>query len=281
MDILFNSKFLLHNAESYAEGRYRIEDFASNTEEVDHNGEPYITLVHSESHLGLVRDACMNYRVLAEVSLSPESYQAACSAVGLAVLAAERNDFAVVRPPGHHAKPDQAAGFCLFNNIAIATQKHVNEGKKVFILDIDGHHGDGTQQIFYDSDQVLYCSIHQQFVYPGTGDTHETGEGAGIGYTMNFPLSQGSGDRELLEAVDAAIQRATDFKPDVVGVSAGFDGYIKDRLLGLNYTLDGYYQCGRRLSQSFDHVFAVLEGGYHLDNRACTEQFIRGVNSKL
>ena len=94
-------------------------------------------------------------------------------------------------------------------------------------------------------------------------------------------MSQGSGDRELLEAVDEAIQRATDFKPDVVGVSAGFDGYIKDRLLGLNYTLDGYYQCGRRLSQSFDHVFAVLEGGYHLDNRACTEQFIRGVNSKL
>ena len=281
MEILFNSKFLLHNADSYAEGRYRIEEFPSVAEEVDFNGEPYITLVHSESHLEMVRDACLNNQVLAEVSLSPESYKAACSAVGLAVMASERGDFAAIRPPGHHAKSGQAAGFCLFNNIAIATQKLVNEGKKVFILDIDGHHGDGTQQIFYESDQVLYCSIHQQYVYPGTGETFETGEGAGIGYTMNFPLSQGSGARELLEAVDAAILRATDFKPDVVGVSAGFDGYIEDRLLGLRYTLDGYFQVGRRLSLSFDHVFAVLEGGYHLDNLKCTEQFVIGVNRML
>jgi acetoin utilization deacetylase AcuC-like enzyme len=197
------------------------------------------------------------------------------------VMASERGDFAAVRPPGHHAKSGQAAGFCLFNNIAIATQKIVNEGKKVFILDIDGHHGDGTQQIFYDSDQVLFCSIHQQYVYPGTGETHETGEGAGTGYTMNFPLSQGSGDRELLEAVDSAILRAIDFKPNVVAVSAGFDGYIEDRLLGLKYTRDGYKQVGRKLGQSFDHVFAVLEGGYHLDNLQCTEQFVKGVNQML
>ena len=281
MEILFNSKFLLHNADSYAEGRYRIEEFTSVAEEVDYNGEPYITLVHSEPHLEMVRDACLNKQVLAEVSLSPESYKAACSAVGLAVMASERGDFAAIRPPGHHAKSNQSAGFCLFNNIAIATQKLVNEGKKVFILDIDGHHGDGTQQIFYDSDQVLFCSIHQQYVYPGTGETLETGSGSGIGYTMNFPLSQGSGDRELLEAVDTAILRATDFKPDVVGVSAGFDGYVEDRLLGLKYSLDGYYQVGRRLSQSFDHVFAVLEGGYHQDNLKCTEFFVKGVNRML
>jgi acetoin utilization deacetylase AcuC-like enzyme len=281
MEILFNSKFLLHNVESYAEGSYRIEDFALNLDDTDLNGEAYITLVHSEAHLERVRDACLNKQVLAEVSLSPESYKAACSAVGLAVMASERGDFAAIRPPGHHAKSGQAAGFCLFNNIAIATQKLVNEGKKVFILDIDGHHGDGTQQIFYNSDQVLFCSIHQQYVYPGTGNRVETGSGSGIGYTLNFPLSQGSGDKELLEAVDEAIQRATDFKPDVVGVSAGFDGYLEDRLLGLKYTLNGYFQVGRRLSQSFDHVFAVLEGGYHQDNFKCTGQFVKGVNRML
>jgi acetoin utilization deacetylase AcuC-like enzyme len=280
MKILFNSKFLLHNPDSYAEGRYRIEEFRSQTEEVEGNGEAYITLVHSESHLKLVLDACMNYRLLAEVYLSPESYQAACSAVGLAVMAAERGDFAVVRPPGHHAKPERADGFCLFNNIAIAVQKLANEGKKIFILDIDGHHGDGTQGIFYHSDQVLFCSIHQQFAYPWTGELHETGEGDGIGYTMNFPLPAGSGDRELLEAVDTAIRKAEEFKPDVVGVSAGFDGDIEDRLLGLKYTLDGYYQCGRRLRQSFDHIFAVLEGGYHFDIKKCVEHFIRGVNNE-
>ena len=97
---------------------------------------------------------------------------------------------------------------------------------------------------------------------------------------MNFPLPAGSGDKELLEAVDRAISRALEFKPDVVAVSAGFDGYIDDRLLDLNYTQDGYYQCGKRLGQTFNHVFAVLEGGYHLDIKKCVEHFIRGVNNK-
>jgi acetoin utilization deacetylase AcuC-like enzyme len=278
MKVLFNSKFLQHNPGSFAEGPYRIEGFTTGSKEVDLNGEAYIPLVHSESYMELVRDACMNHQVLAEVYLAPESYDAACSAVGLAVMAAEQGDFAVIRPPGHHAKPERADGFCLFNNIAIAAQKLVNEGKKVFILDIDGHHGDGTQWIFYRSDRVLFCSIHQQFAYPWTGESHETGEGPGKGYTMNFPLPAGSGDRELLESVDTAIHRAELFKPDVVGVSAGFDGYGEDRLLGLQYTLDGYYQCGSQLARTFDHVFAVLEGGYHLDIRKCTEAFLRGVN---
>jgi acetoin utilization deacetylase AcuC-like enzyme len=279
MKVLFNSKFLQHNSDSLVEGRYRIAGFTSSVEEVDNNGEEFITLVHSESYLSMVHDACMNHQVLAEVYLSPESYQAAISAVGLAVMAAQGNDFAVVRPPGHHAKTERADGFCLFNNIAIAAQKLVQEGKKVFILDIDGHHGDGTQEIFYRSDKVLFCSIHQQYVYPGTGGQHETGAGEGLGYTMNFPLSEGSGDRELLEAVDAAIQRAGDFHPDVVGVSAGFDGYKEDKLLGLNYTLEGYLRCGKKLRQSFDHIFAVLEGGYHHDIKKCTEHFIRGINN--
>jgi len=278
MDILFNSKFLKHNHGSFAEGPYRIEDFVSQTGEVDSNGETYITLVHSESFVKLVHEACSYHQVLAEVQLSPQSYEAACSAVGLTIRAAEQGDFAVVRPPGHHAKPERADGFCLFNNIAIATQKMVNEGKKVFILDIDGHHGDGTQGIFYHSDQVLFCSVHQQYAYPWSGESNETGEGAGKGTTMNFPLPAGSGDRELLKAVDTAISRALEFKPDVVGVSAGFDGYRDDRLLDLKYTLDGYYQCGKRLGHSFDHIFAVLEGGYHLDIKKCVEQFILGVN---
>jgi acetoin utilization deacetylase AcuC-like enzyme len=279
MKILFNRKFLQHNSDSYAEGRYRIEGFGSSVDEFDSNGEEFITLVHSESHRNRVRDACMNHQVLAEVNLSPDSYQAACSAVGLAVMAAQGNDFAVVRPPGHHAKAERADGFCLFNNMAIAAQKLVNEGKRIFILDIDGHHGDGTQEIFYRSGKVLFCSVHQQYAYPGTGTLNETGAGDGLGYTMNFPLPEGSGDSELLEAVDAAIERAEEFEPDVVGVSAGFDGYMDDRLLGLNYTLEGFYHCGKKLGQSFDHIFAVLEGGYHLDIQYCTEQFIRGVNN--
>jgi len=279
MNILFNSKFLKHNPGSYVEGPYRIEDFPGNYKEIYLNGEAYVALVHSESHVKLVRDACMNQQVLAEVNLAPESYEAACSAVGLTVIAAQQGDFAVVRPPGHHAKPDRADGFCLFNNISIAAQKLVNEGKKVFILDIDGHHGDGTQMIFYRSDKVFFCSVHQQFAYPWTGEPNEKGEGEGKGFTMNFPLPAGSGDPQLLEAVDTAIKRAKEFQPDVVGVSVGLDGYLEDRLLGLNYTLNGYYECGKRLGQSFGHIFGVLEGGYHLDIRKGVEHFIEGVNS--
>jgi acetoin utilization deacetylase AcuC-like enzyme len=164
--------------------------------------------------------------------------------------------------------------------MAIAARKLVNEGKKVFILDIDGHHGDGTKEIFYQSDRVFFCSIHQQNAYPWTGTSEETGEGAGKGFTLNFPLPAGSGDKELLAAVDTAIRKALDFEPDVVGVSAGFDGYLEDRLLGLNYTLEGYFQCGRKLGQSFRHVFALLEGGYHLDIVKCVEVFIRGIENE-
>jgi acetoin utilization deacetylase AcuC-like enzyme len=278
MEILFNSKFLKHNPGTHPEGPYRIEEFQSHVKESDHNGQAYVTLVHSESHFRRVREACMNGQVLAEVELSPESYAAACSAVGLSIMAAEGGDFAVVRPPGHHAKRERADGFCLFNNISIAAQHMVNEGKKVFILDIDGHHGDGTQEIFYASDQVLFCSVHQQFAYPWSGESHETGEGPGKDFTMNFPLPAGSGDRELLEAVDKAIARAKDFEPNVVGVSAGFDGYVDDRLLDLQYSLNGYFQVGKRLADSFDHIFAVLEGGYHLDIPSCVTHFIRGVH---
>jgi acetoin utilization deacetylase AcuC-like enzyme len=278
MKILFNSKFLEHNHGSYAEGPYRIRDFQGETGEVDRDGEKYITLVHSKSYLDHVRDACRMQQLLAEVNLSPGSYQAACSAVGLAVMAAEQGDFAVVRPPGHHAKPERADGFCLFNNLAIAVRKLVGEGKKVFILDIDGHHGDGTQQIFYDTDRVLYCSMHQQYAYPWTGEADETGSGKGFGFTMNFPLPAGSGDRELLEAVEIALEKALNFNPDAVAVSAGFDGYRDDRLLDLNYSLDGFYQCGYRLRRSFSHIFALLEGGYHADIRKCVDQFIGGVN---
>jgi acetoin utilization deacetylase AcuC-like enzyme len=278
MNVLFNKKFLQHNVESSAEGAYRIGKFIDQFENTSRDGEEYVQLVHSERYLKYVKEACYQNAILAEVMVTPESYEAACLAVGLTILASENNDFAIVRPPGHHAKHEIAAGFCLFNNIAIATQKLVNEGKKVFILDIDGHHGDGTQNIFYQSNKVLYCSMHQEYAYPWTGKIDETGEGKGKGYTMNFPLPAGSGDREFLSAVDIAIEKAKTFQPDVVGVSAGFDGYERDSLLDLNYSLNAYYECGYRLRQAFQNIFAVLEGGYHQDIKKCVEGFINGVN---
>ncbi len=278
MKILFNKKFLKHNIHSDAEGAYRIKDF-TDIPDVEFDGTEYISLVHTEEYIQRVKDACNNGDFMAEVVLSPQSYEAACLAVGLTVKAAEQNAFAVIRPPGHHATPNKAAGFCFFNNLAIATKKLVNEGKKVFILDFDGHHGDGTQSIFYDTDRVMYCSIHQNYAYPFTGFPEERGKDKGLGYTLNFPLQEGSGDTEFLAAVDKAIEEAKKFKADNIAVSAGFDGYEHDRLLRLNYTTNGYYECAFRLRRAFRNIFAVLEGGYHYDTRKCVDSFIEGIEN--
>ena len=280
MKILFNRKFLRHNAGSVAEGPYRIGDF-DDIEDTDADGEKWIGLVHPESYQLKIRRACEDHDVVAEVQLTPETYDAACLAVGLAVQASEQGDFAVIRPPGHHARRERASGFCLFNNIAIAAQKHVNEGKKVFILDIDGHHGDGTQDIFYDTDRVMYCSIHQEYAYPFTGFPIETGLGKGVGYTLNFPLMSGKGNADFLDRIDRAILAARAFEPDLIGVSAGFDAYRKDRLLQLHLTSKAYYECAYRLKKNFRSVpvFAVLEGGYHEDIRKLVNLFVEGIKN--
>jgi len=135
MRVLFNNKFLSHNISSDAEGAYRIKAFPAHFENEDYNGEEYITLVHSQRYKDIIKQACTQGDSIAEVQLTPDSYNAATSAIGLTILASVQGDFAVVRPPGHHSGRERAAGFCLFNNIAIATQKLVNEGKRVFIFD--------------------------------------------------------------------------------------------------------------------------------------------------
>jgi acetoin utilization deacetylase AcuC-like enzyme len=278
MKVLFNKKFLDHNIHSEAEGAYRLMDFPKYFEDVDANGEEYITLVHSEEYKAKIKEACRKGETLAEVHLNPSSYRAAMSAIGLAVQASAQGDFAVIRPPGHHSGRERAAGFCLFNNMAIAVQKLVNEGKRVFIFDFDGHHGDGTQSIFYDSDKVFYASTHQAFAFPFTGFPNEKGAGPGEGFTMNIPLIAGNGDKEFLAALDKIIFEAQKFKPDIVGVSAGFDAYHKDKLLGLKMTLKGYYECGFRLRRAFPKLFAVLEGGYHYEIKECIDTFIDGIH---
>lgn len=277
MELLFNHTFLDHNIGSAYEGSYRLNAF-SDLENTDADGDQFLSLVHSEDYVKRIQGFCDTGSAIAEVKLSATSYKAACLAVGLSVKASENGDFAVIRPPGHHAHHDSASGFCLFNNVAIAAEKHAREGKKVFILDIDGHHGDGTQQIFYDRKDVFYCSIHQQNTYPYTGTFMEIGKGEGLGYTLNIPIPENSGERDFLKAVFKAIETGIKFEPDVVAISAGFDGYRKDRLLDLRFSLHAFYECGYRLSKAFKNVFGVLEGGYHEDLRECVDMFVNGVN---
>lgn len=278
MEFLFNKVFLEHNPDCPGEGAYRINEFSDMPDTII-NGERWLELVHSKEYIDMIKLACLEGKHLAEVRLSEVSYRAACVAVGLSVLASQKGAFAIVRPPGHHASRDKTHGLCLFNNIAIASQKLVNEGKKVFVLDIDGHHGDGTQNIFYDSDKVLYASIHQDNAFPYTGSVLETGVGAGLGYNLNMVLYPGNGDSVFLEKLNKLISAAIDFKPDVIGVSVGFDGFIHDDILDLNYSDRLFYEAAFQLKKAFRNtpVFAVLEGGYHHEIRRLAGSFVEGI----
>lgn len=209
----------------------------------------------------------------------PDSWDAALRAAGAGVeavrrvLAGEwRRGFCSVRPPGHHARPGTAMGFCLFANVAVAAEAALATPgiSRVAILDWDVHHGNGTQEIFWERGEVLFASWHQYPFYPGTGGEDEVGEGAGRGTTVNVPLAAGSGDRELWRGWETRVRPALEgFEPDLVLVSAGFDGDGRDPLGGLRYTAAGY----ARLSQAVvdfseqycqGRLVSMLEGGYDL-----------------
>ena len=280
MEFLFNKLFLEHNPDCPGEGAYRIEDFSDLTDTTV-DGEKWFSLVHSEEYIDMIKTACYSNKYLVEVKLSEISYRAACLAAGLSVRASETGDFAIVRPPGHHASREKTHGLCLFNNMAIAAQKLVMEGKRVFILDIDGHHGDGTQNIFYRSNKVLFASIHQANAFPYTGSAIESGEGEGLGFTLNMPVYPGNGDKEFLERLNKIIPVSIDFKPDVIGVSVGFDGYAQDNTLELKYSDRLFYEAAFQLKKAFrkTRVFAILEGGYHNNIRMLAESFIEGIKN--
>lgn len=240
-----------------------------------------IALVHSMDYVLGIKEICKKggINLDPDTVVSKDSFEAALFAAGAVIKGIDLifngeidNVFCMVRPPGHHASPSQAMGFCIFNNVAIGVRyirKKYNLNR-ILIIDWDVHHGNGTEEVFYEDPRVFYISLHQYPHYPGTGSRESTGRGEGKGFNLNIPMESGSGDAEYIKAFRGIIiPKVKDFKPEFIMISSGFDGHKDDPLSSISLTENGYYEMVKMVKEaaklySNNRIVSVLEGGYNL-----------------
>ena len=255
--------------------------------------QSFLTNTHSSKYIDLVGKSFPKTGLTyldGDTVVSPGSKKAAQDAVGSIIAAIDgvqkqefKNAFCPVRPPGHHAEKEKAMGFCIYNNVAVGANYLIQNYNysKVAIIDFDVHHGNGTQDIFYDNEKVLYISTHQYPYYPGSGSKNETGNHNNI---LNIPLEAGTTAEEYLNAYEYVLNKLKTFRPEFLLFSAGFDAHINDPLAQLKLQSDDFYTITKRtleVSKSFcnGNVVSVLEGGYDL--KALQESSQRHVDALI
>ena len=278
--VVYSDKYLLHDNKNHPENAQRLVStidflkkmpFYGKIEFVEPSkvSEEEICKVHT---IQMVERAKEIGWLDKDTYTNEYSYEVAKLSAGGAIKAMEesikRNDatFALIRPPGHHATSKKSMGFCLFNNVAISAELFSEKNKKVLIFDHDVHHGNGTQEIFYERDDVLYQSFHLYPHYPGTGRINEVGKGRGEGYTINAPLPYKCGERCIEKIMEEIfIPVAEQFSPDIILISAGFDSHHADYLGGLNLTVNFYGKIISAFRKIQKRIVCCLEGGYNLN----------------